>query len=101
MYLMRIALQHGEVSIVGSTTNSLITIEVPRSYQMLEDGVAKLTPELFRQKSTATTPHWNLSEEAHKLHLEGIAESSLDVLTRFMIRNIISWDVSSSFCLHL
>ena len=47
---MRIALQHGEVSIVGSTTNSLITIEVPRSYQMLEDGVAKLTPELFRQK---------------------------------------------------
>ena len=47
MYLMRIALQHGEVSIVGSTTNSLITIEVPRSYQMLEDGVAKLVEKFM------------------------------------------------------
>ena len=90
---MRIALQHGEVSIIGSDTNSPITIEVPRSYQMLEDGVAKLTPELFRQQSTAVSPHWNLSEEANQLHLQGVAESSLDVLTRFMIRNIVSWDV--------
>ena len=97
---MRIALQHGEVSIVGSSIHSPITIEVPRSYQMLEEGVSNLTPTLFRQQSMTVSPHWNLSEEAHKLHLEGIVESSLDVITRFMIRNVVSWDVTPSYSNH-
>lgn len=93
VYLLRYALQHGEVAITPLAELAPLTIRVPVRYQLLPKGVTSVTPRLFHQAESSQEPQWSLDEAAREMELRGVLESSVDVLTRLMIHSIVTFDV--------
>lgn len=57
VYLLRFALQHGDVAITPLGELAPLTLRVPLHYQLLPKGVTSVTPLLFRRRS----PRWRRS----------------------------------------
>lgn len=93
VYLLRFALQHGDVAITPLGELAPLTLRVPLHYQLLPKGVTSVTPLLFRQAESSLASQWSLEEAAKEMELRGVLESSEDVLTRLMIHSIVTFDV--------
>lgn len=93
VYLLRFALQHGDVAITPLGELAPLTLRVPLHYQLLPKGVTSVTPLLFRQAESSLASQWSLEEAAKEMELRGVLESSVDVLTRLMIHSIVTFDV--------
>ena len=95
VYLLRTALQHKEICIASqnAAVSTPLTLSIPICYQLLQNGVRTQTPDLFQQAMCNLAPQWDMGMNVSDLHLQGILNSAVDILSRRIMRSMVIYDV--------